>query len=321
MFSILIRKYASDSWLLLLCSSIILVTFTWVRIWTVAQFELSSFAPLIENFRMFEKFSPVPLEQFLTYEGVIGLSFAEPILLLCVITWSISRGSDVVSGELNRGTLEMLLAQPIKRASLIAAHAIVSIVGLAILCCAAFLGIVGGIYTNSTVVTSQPNSISVLGFNVASLWNSEPIREVTPLADLVPLHYFIAPTINLFALGFFLLALSVMVSAMDQYRWRTIGIVIGIYILQALLFVLGKSNPRTKFLIPFSFLAAYQPDWMVQAVARMGMSNWTFAVASDQWLGFQFGPAGYSAVLIGLGLVCYGVAFYKFARRDLPAPT
>ncbi len=294
--------------------------FTWVRIWTVAQFELSGFQPLLDQIRIFEKFSPVPFEQFLTYEGVIGLSFAEPILMLCILTWSISRGSDVVSGELNRGSLEMLLSQPIKRRNLILAHGIVSVVGLAILCMAAFLGIFAGIHTNSTVVVEQPNSTEIFGIDVSGLWGTEPVRRMAPLTELVNVADFIAPTLNLFALGFFVLALSVLVSSIDQYRWRTIGIVIGIYILQALLFVLGKSTLKTRFLIPFSFLSAYQPDWIVHATTHLDIEPSAFFIKSNEWLGFIPGPAGFSAILLTLGLVCYALAIFAFSRRDLPAP-
>lgn len=293
--------------------------FTWVRIWTVSQFELSGFLPLIDQFKVFERFSPVPLSQFLTYEGIIGLSFAEPILILCVLTWSISRGTDVVSGELNRGTMEMLLSQPVRRSQLIFAHAIVSTTGLSILCLAAYVGIVAGVYTNSTPVTHYPESINLMGINVTPIW-SEPIKEMTPLDELVDIRYYIAPSINLFSLGFFIMALSVLVSSLDQYRWRSIGIVIGIYILQALLFGLGKSTAMTKFLLFFTFLSAYQPDWMVQAVSSLGISASSVWISSAQWPGFQFGPAGYSLFLIGMGLIAYAIAIFSFARRDLPAP-
>ena len=111
MFRILLKKYLSESILLWTALALVLFFFPWVRIWTVSQFELTGFAPLIEQFKAFEKFAPVPLEQFLTYHGIIGITFDEPVVLLCLLTWSVARGTDVVSGELGRGTMEMLLAQ------------------------------------------------------------------------------------------------------------------------------------------------------------------------------------------------------------------
>ena len=91
MFRILLKKYYQESIWLWLALALVLFFFPWVRIWTVSQFELTGFAPLIEQFKAFEKFSPVPLEQFLTYHGIIGITYDEPVVLLCVLTWCISR--------------------------------------------------------------------------------------------------------------------------------------------------------------------------------------------------------------------------------------
>ena len=48
MFRILLKKYMIESLLLFGALAIVLFFFPWVRIWTISQFELSGFAPLIE---------------------------------------------------------------------------------------------------------------------------------------------------------------------------------------------------------------------------------------------------------------------------------
>ena len=48
--------------------------------------------------------------------------------------FAIARGSDVVSGELGRGTLEMLLAQPVSRLQVLYTQAAVTLVCLLLLC-------------------------------------------------------------------------------------------------------------------------------------------------------------------------------------------
>ncbi len=125
-----------------------------VRIWTVSQFELSGFAPLLNQIRVLEKFSPVPLEQFLTYDGVVGLTFDEPVLILCIVVWCIARGTDFVSGEVGRGTMEMLLAQPVSREKIALAHGSVTILGLLGLVAMTFLGLALGIHTCSSLSRS-----------------------------------------------------------------------------------------------------------------------------------------------------------------------
>jgi len=299
--------------------------FPWVRIWTVSQFELSGFAPLIEQFKAFEKFSPVPLSQFLTYEGIIGLTFAEPIMLLALLTYSIARGSDVISGELGRGTMEMLLAQPVSRLKLLLSHGFICLVGLVGLCLLAWVGLAIGLRTNATLVLQPTSEISIPGTSISfSNPFEEPKKVMTPLSELVPSNLYVASTINFFALGFFVFCLSVFMSSWDQYRWRTIGLVIGVYVTQLLLFVLSKSTPRTRFLMPFSFFGAYQPDWMVKTIAQDDMPMFEIlrrrSAPDSFFTDYEIGPLGYSLILILLGLGLYIAACVIFCRRDIPAP-
>lgn len=326
MFRILIKKYIHESLLLWSACALVLLFFPWVRIWTVSQFELSGFASILEQFRAFEKFSPVPLEQFLTYQGMVGFTFDEPVLLLCVLVWSISRGSDVVSGELNRGTMELLLAQPIERSRLLAAHATVTIIGLALLCVLVYVGIYLGITTNTTPVSIGGSvRIPILNLDLG-IPMTKKTQEWVPLRQFVDPSLYILPTLNLFALGFAVLGLSVLLSARDQYRWRAIGFTIGIYVLQLLLFILSKSTPSTHVLTPFSFLAAYQPDWSVQRINRVREAAWslwsegdTSKVGLDYWMSCLEPPA-FVAILLFLGSLAYAIGWRIFIRRDLPAP-
>ena len=48
--------------------------------------------------------------------------YVHPLVLFSAVIWAIMRGSDCVSGEIGRGTMEMLLAQPVRRTSLYTAH-------------------------------------------------------------------------------------------------------------------------------------------------------------------------------------------------------
>ncbi len=319
-YRILVKKYLQESLALGIPLGIILFAFPWVRIWTVSQFELSGFGPLIDQFRAFEKFSPVPLEQFLTYQGIIGLTFAEPVLLLCLLAWSISRGSDVVSGELGRGTMEMLLAQPIRRWQLLAAHGTIAIGGLVVLCILVYAGMTMGIWTNTTPMReSQSLIVPWLDWNLKLPWRSDEVAWV-PLVQLVKASLYLVPTLNLFGLGFAVLGLSVAISSFDQYRWRAVGTLMGVYVLQLLLFILAKSTPRMSFLKPFTFLSAYQPDWIVQTVMNHEKSQGYFMMPRPASWDETIGPLGYVLILVAMGIGCYAVAFWRLETRDLPAP-
>lgn len=296
-----------------------LLIFPWVRIWTVSQFELSGFASIIDQFQAFERFSPVPLEKFLTYEGIIGLTYDEPILILCILVWGISRGSDFVSGELSRGTMEMLLAQPVSRLSVASAHCIVSVIGLAGLVTFAHLGLYLGIVTNSVPFTQTPKitlPIVPIEFSVPF---SEPTTTYEPLTQLVAPEIFLPASFNLFGLGMTVLGLGVCISAFDQYRWRTIGLTIGTYVCQLLLFVLGKAAPPLQWVLGTTFLTAYQPDWIIQRMRDDPTVAWSLWLQTNDGINW-FGPAGLTLILCGLGASLYAMGVYHFCRRDLPAP-
>lgn len=323
MFHALIKKYWSESWLLWSACAFILPLFCWMRIWIVAQFELSRLEPLLDQLKPFEKFSPVPVSQFLTYAGSIAMTYDEPVVILCVLVWAISRGSDVVSGEIHRGTMEMLLAQPVTRQGIMVAHAAVSIIGMALLCVLVWLGIYFGIETLSIRETPPAASVqfSWLPFEIplgGAPASSEP--NWIPLKDRVNGILYLPPTLNLFGFAYFVLGLSVMLSAMDKYRWRTIGIVIGIYVLQFMLYLLGKSTPATSWALNLTFFSAYRPDDIVRVITEQPAYTWAWLHWDKEGTFVGLGPLGYSVLLISLGALFHLLGVFYFTRRDLPAP-
>jgi ABC-2 type transport system permease protein len=322
MFRLLLKKYLLESALLWLACAVMVFAFCWTRVWIVTRFELHRFEAFLDQLRQFEQFMPVPLEQVLTYAGSLALTFDEPVLMLCVLVWSISRGSDVVSGELGRGTLEMLLAQPVSRLGILLAHGLISLLGLAGICTLAWLGLAAGIHTNS-VRETIPNVLSI----PLPFWNltipvtaGEAQTVWVPLAERVSPSLFILPTLNLFTLGLFVFALSVLCSAWDRFRWRTIGCVIGFYVLQFLLFLLAKATPETEWFYNFTFFTLYQPDGIVNAISADPAAAWQWWREPSRYWPTNLGPLGVCAALTFLGGVAYTSAAWIFHRRDLPAP-
>ncbi len=326
MIHALIKKYWSESWLLWTACALVLPFFCWMRIWIVAQFELSRLEPLLDQLKPFEKFSPVPVSQFLTYAGSIAMTYDEPVVILCVLVWAIARGSDVVSGELNRGTMEMLLAQPITRQGIILSHGLVSIIGLFLLCLLVWVGIMLGIETLSIRETPPASTLRLpwlsIDIPIDSLSGNkrelEPIW--VPLKDKVESTLYLPPTLNLFGFGYFVFGLSVLLSSMDRYRWRTIGAVIGIYILQFMLYLLGKSTPTTSWALNLTFFSAYRPDDIVRVSSMQPEVAWGLLHFDTAQRLVGLGPLGYSLLLIACGLTFHLIGNRIFSRRDLPAP-
>lgn len=138
---VLVNKYIGQSSVLFLACGLVLFAFAWIRVWVVSLLDMGQFRTIVEQFREFERFSPIDFESMLTYPGRVGMTYDEPVIVFCIVIWCVARGSDVVSGELGRGTLEMVLAQPIRRTTLLWSHAVVSLAGLAALVLLVWAGI------------------------------------------------------------------------------------------------------------------------------------------------------------------------------------
>ncbi|TWU48064.1 ABC transporter permease subunit [Rubripirellula reticaptiva] len=316
---ILVRKYIGQSLLLFAACGLALFAFAWVRVWVVCLLDMGQFTTILEQFRDFEKYAPIEFDALFTYPGRVGMTYDEPIVILCTVIWCISRGSDVISGELGRGTLEMLLAQPIRRRTLLLSHATVSVVGLAMLCLLVWAGIAVGVMATTVTESVSPPSFRIPIFNLdIPLTVDKPVTQTMPLSDRVDVEAYAASTFHLFAFGFFLLGLSTMFSALDRYRWRTVGAVVGIYVIQLVMFGLGKAAESLSWLLSLSFFSCYKPQKMTSLVSKHGSSGpWSLTETVPDG---ALPPLVYPLILIGLGMLFYAFAIHHFGRRDLPAP-
>lgn len=316
----LLNKSILEGRVLLAACMIALLAFCWTRVWLVGQFEMSRFEAVIEQFRDWEHFSPVPFEHLVTYTGRVAMAYDEPILLLCVCLWAVARGSDCVSGEIGRGTMEMLLAQPVSRLQVLWSQATVTIAGLALLAFTSWLGLYLGVQTNTIEEpVAQVWTVPWLGWNLPNpLAPEEFVRR--PMADKVDMTHLIPAAVNLFSLGFFLAGLSSLLSSCDRYRWRTIGLVVGIYIVQLTLKIVGLASESHSWLCRFSFFTAYEPARFVSIAVYQPEATWGLIFRDDSGMITGLGPLGYNLILLTMGMAAYLGATVIFHRRDLPAP-
>lgn len=317
----LLNKSIIESRLLLLSCMAAMYSFCWARVWVVSQFDMSRFKAVIEQFREYERFSPVPFEQLFTYAGRIALTYDEPIVVVCVTLWAIARGSDCISGEIGRGTMEMLLGQPIRRVQVLWSQASVTIAGIAILALTSWLGLYTGIMTNSIQEPAPREVLTIPWLNI-ELPNplAQEKTQWTPLSEKVDPEVFVPAAVNLFALGFFLAGLTSFFSSLDRYRWRSIGLVVGIYIFQVIVKVLALASDNLRWLLNCTFFTAFEPERFVSIAANTPEHAWSLVLFEDGGRWLDLGPLGYDLILIGMGTLAYLSATWIFHRRDVPAP-
>ena len=250
--------------------------------WGTSKFEASQIRSLLEILpEDWLDFITVPVHFFVTSSGQISVGFDGPALWILMALWTVARGSDVVSGEIGRGTMEMMLAQPVRRSAVLISHSVVTLLGTVVLALSAWLGICIGL----------------------SLFE---------LSDDVKPAMFLAPASNLFALGVFFAGFTTLVSSLDRYRWRTIGITVGFLLVSMLLKILAMSDPYFEPIGWLTFLSCFEPmelsyHFWTPKYAKHPEAAW----ATLCWL---------NGILIGLGLAAFIAAGVVFCRRDLPAP-
>lgn len=316
---ILIRKYLGQSSLLFISLGAALFAFAWVRVWVVSLLDMGQFQAILEQFREFEKFAPIDFDALFTYPGRVGMTFDEPIVIFCTVIWCVSRGSDVVSGELGRGTLEMTLAQPISRTSLLTSHALVSVAGLAALSLLVWAGVTMGVLFTSVTESISPPTFRLPWVNLDIPLTAEAATEVSvPLRERVDVRTYAASTFHLFSFGFFLLGIASFFSSIDRYRWRTVGAVVSVYVGQLVMFGLGKAAESLQWLLSLTFFSCYKPQKMTSLVGESGFAApWSLTVPVPD---ASLPPLVYPLILLTLGAGFYLCAWICFNKRDLPAP-
>ena len=106
------RKTWGDQRGLVLAFAALWGVFPWLFLWLSAQIQMSAFQDVLLQAipKDWQRLSGVPFSDVATHAGRVALAFVDPVVVLGATVWGITRGSDAVSGQLERGTMEMVLA-------------------------------------------------------------------------------------------------------------------------------------------------------------------------------------------------------------------
>ncbi len=199
-------------------------------VWMSSQVELGALEIFLKTLpRSFEKMLGIPLASLATPTGRLAMAYVHPVTIFVCVSWSIARGSDCVSGEIGRGSMEMLLAQPVRRWAVVVTHAVVTNVGALLLALVSWLGTWFGI-----VVMGYGDRVHPAEFGPAAL--------------------------NLFGFLFFLTAASTFASALGSDRRTTIGWLCGFYLVQLLMKLVARAVEGFSWLQYGTYLAAFEPE-------------------------------------------------------------
>lgn len=216
--------------------------------------------------------------------------------------------------------MEMLLAQPITRWQLLSANMLVTSSGVILLTMVTWSGVLTGIHTTQ-VKESRMARIEVPGLPIAipnPFGEREEFR--TPLREKTDIRYFTTACINLGALGLCFAGIATALSAFDRYRWRTLGLVIGLIVVQMMLRLLAAGAESFAWVGWFTVFTLYQPESAVMVAQNSPELTWSLLIEDPMRPQAQWGPLAATAWLAAFALLGYTLAVWRFLTRDLPAP-
>ena len=279
MCSFLWRKAISDSWLQLVLSSLFLLLFGWLFVWMTSLLRLGAMPAFLRLLPKFvEPLLGVPIAELASTTGRLTFVYVHIITLLICVGWAIGRGSDVVAGEISRGTMDLLLSLPIRRFSVLTVSGVTTLFGAA-----------------------------VLAF---SLWTGSWIGLKTiALPQEAAIGRFLPGVLNLASVTFCLAGLSAMLFRGTATAARTIWLACGLFVVESLVKMIARLwQPEGSF----AHLASTLNYLTFLTVFR------TAATDSDPGRSDGTARRQYDGALLGIGLLGYVVAAMVFTCRDIP---
>jgi ABC-2 type transport system permease protein len=223
---------------------------------------------------------------------MLSVGYVHPLMQAVFCVWAVGRAGGAVAGEINRGTMELLMAQPMPRYRLILAHFCVDLMTLPMLCLCLWSGTWLGASLTGILQLDAPTGPNVL--------------HVDPTV-------FGPALLSVAALMFAVSGYTIGLSAGGRSQARVLGIAVLVTLVQFLINVVGQMWETVSYLRPFTVFYYFQPQQVIlkhQWSVDLGKAfHWSEPLTINAIL-----------VLVGVGAIGYGMALWTFCRRDLPAP-
>jgi ABC-2 type transport system permease protein len=248
---------------------------------------------------------------------LLSVGYVHPLMQVMFCIWAIGRASGAIAGEIDRGTMELLLAQPLSRSRLILAHLIVDAVTIPLLCLGLWAGNWAGAWAvgeikpkPATFKTDRPDNPML---EIAKAMVKQPTEEETRERLAIRPAQFGRALCLVGGLIFAVCGGTMWLSALGRYRLRVLGLAVLIVLLQFLVNLLGQMWDAAEWMRPLTIFYYYQPQQLILS------GDW--CVHWREWNGGKdLLAVPMPLVLYGVGAVGYVLAWRTLVRRDLPAP-
>lgn len=233
---VLWMKCFRDAWWPMIGATLLLTVFTWLFMSLLSTVDVAPMLQFLPKYltRYFEQMVGMPIAVLGTPLGQISAAYVDAITIFTCVAWAILRGSDCIAGELGRGTLEFMLAQPVRRGTLLAVHTLVTIFGCVV--------IIGGLLTGTAL------GLASTGANRDIPWTT-----------------FLPGAINLFFFMLCLTTCTTFFSAFTRERYKPIGYGVAFFVISLLMKIVSRIWEPGQRLIYFTFIGAVEPQRLILA--------------------------------------------------------
>jgi ABC-2 type transport system permease protein len=235
---------------------------------------------------------------------MMSIGYVHPLMQTIFCIWAIGRAAGAIAGEIDRGTMELLLAQPLARFRLVLAHFCVDLVCIPVLCLSLWAGNWLGVWLVGPIEVQLPSSKLPLIMQ----------RPVDPELLKVEPAAFGPALVVVGSLIFAVSGYTLWLSALGRFRTRVLGVAVLITLLQFLVNLIGQMwDDVCGWMRPLTVFYYYQPQQVILGRGwDVDFSVWNHGQPLLHVPGV--------AVLLTVGLIGYALALWTFCRRDVPAP-
>jgi ABC-2 type transport system permease protein len=272
---------------------------------------------------------------------LLSIGYVHPLVIILTCIWAIGRAAGAIAGEIDRGTMELLLAQPLARSRLILAHLLLDGITIPVLCLSLWAGNFIGAWAVTPIKLEEPKikvsspsrglDLEIDSFDVGPVklgpfkmrlkdpLSNRALRSGTRDPERMNRRLAIEPVRfgpALWLVGGLIFAVcgyTMWLSSAGRFRWRVLGLAVFVTLVQFLVNVLAQMWDQAAWVRPLTIFYYYQPQQVILS------EDWCVTFA--EWNGGSpLVRLPMPVVLYGVGAIGYVMALRTLVRRDLPAP-
>ncbi len=264
----------------------------------------------------------------------LSVCLVHPAMQMILALWAIARSTQAIAGEIDRGTMELLLAQPISRFQVWLSHLLVETGAIAVLALLPVAGLALGAWYINPLKLEAPDLKAlprkpgvILELGPFRMRVEDPLKDRLPLAaapaassstpvnsrlEIRPLQL-LGAFPQTFGLMISISGLGIILSVIFRRRFLALGVGALLVLSMFLINLLGQLWEPLAPLRPLTAFYYYLPQ--EAALGRPAQVDWSPWTTETHFFAIATLP-----VQIAVGAAGWVIAYWIFKRKDIPAP-